>query len=249
MGIFDIFTAKPNEPAPTIPGQPGVPNNPGNIPTPGHDGTVASTEGQGVLPPGVPVVTPPKDDSPLADYKDLWQDDPKKPGEPAPADYSLNPEDLQKVIAKQDFTKLATPEQLAAIAEGGEGAVAANLAIINAVAQQTLTQATLVGNKLTEQMVARAIQDSQDKIPALLRSQLATSHLKDTNPLFSNPAVAPVMEAVRERLLGKFPDATPTQITEMTQDFVMAMGKEFAPKENLNDNGEGGTDWAAYLVS
>jgi len=110
-----------------------------------------------------------------------------------------------------------------------------------------MVQSTMVNNKVTEQAVERALTAHKATLPDMLRSGLVSDHAKNSNPLFDNPAVKPVIEATQERLLQKFPNATPAEITEMTQRFIMAMGQEFTPKDVVNDNSAGETDWDAFM--
>jgi len=240
MSFMDIFKTQEQQPAP----QPAVaPVTEGNIPP---QTTPATLEGN----PTVPAEAA-KNENPLDPYKELWQDKPTDPNAPAPAKppAPLNAADLAKTFGKVDFSSGITAEQHAAIAGGGEGASTAMAEIVNASIQQAMVQSTLINNQLTEQAVAKAVADQAATIPDLVRSQAIANHSAETNPLFKNPAIKPIADATRERLIGKFPDAPPAEITKMTQDFIIAMGAEFAPKETLNDNGAGDTDWAMFLES
>ncbi len=250
MGIFDtIFGSAqpaPVQPA-TIPQVPGQPTPPGNILPP----EVPPIDGSGVIPtpPVAPVAEPKKDDHPLDQFSKLWETEPKKDGEGDDApNTALSAEEIQKVVAKVDFTKSITPENLAAITAGGEGAVAAMVTALNTVGQQALTQSTLINNRLAEQMIAKAIESSNSKIPDIIRSQSASNHLNDTNPLFSNPAVKPVMDAARVAFLGKHPNATPAEITEMTEDYMTAMLESLAPAKPTENTPNKETDWNKFLT-
>jgi len=243
MGMFDIFTnTAPTNAAPAAPVQPaapvpGTPVPPGNLPP-----TAGVTD---PLNPQVPA-TPPEPESPLAQFEKLWEPIPTDPNAPTPtAPVELNAEDVQKAVANATFTQAITPEQLTAIGQGGEAAQAAFTEAMNAVAQQVMVQATLVGNKLTDKAVATALKAQESKLPQLLRDQATTAHLSDTNPVFDNPAVKPIVEQTKAQMLQKFPNATPTEITQMTQDFILAMGEAFAPK--TPELAEGEQDWNKFL--
>jgi hypothetical protein len=148
-------------------------------------------------------------------------------------------------MAGANFAPQITAEQQAAITAGGEGAQEAFNAALNSVAQQVMTQATLVGNKLGEKQIQAAIEKHMATIPELLRTQGSTEHLRTTNPIFENPAVKPVVEATQAQLLQKFPNATHAEITTMTQDYILAMGESFAPPGPTTPDGE--QDWNAFL--
>lgn len=185
----------------------------------------------------------------LDQFKDLWAKAPVDPNAPpAPANtLGLTQEAVQAIVAKTDFSKVVTPETMAAIAAGGEGAQAALAAALNQVAQHTMTQSTIVNNKLTEKYVQEQIKAAVDQLPSAMRSQDTANQLKAANPLFSNPAVAPIMEAARDQLLVKYPNDTPAQITEKAQAYVMAMAQSINPAAPKLEAGDDGQDWSKFL--
>lgn len=256
MSILDMFRTAPiTSPAPVAPVAPApvpgttptpgtAPGQPGNIPAP-QPGAPAE---QGVIPAPEPVapVEPVVPDSPLAPFEKLWDTPPIDPNAPAPTEIpELKAEDVQKIMANANFTPQITDEQRAAIVAGGEGATEAFNAALNSVAQQVMTQATLVGNKLTEKQVAAAIEKHMSNLPELLRNQGSTEHLRTTDPLFENPAVKPIIDITQQQLLQKFPNASLAEITQMTRDFILAMGESFSPPVDTSVPGE--TDWGKFL--
>ena len=246
MSIFDIFTQPPAVP-PTVTPAPAVAASvePGNLPP--NAGITDPNNPQ--IPPVVaePVVAEPiTPELPLDQFKTLWDDVPTDPNAPTPdVPIELKAEDIQKAVANANFTQAITPEQMTAISEGGEGAQKAFAEAMNVVAQQVMVQATLVGSKITDNAVAKALEVERSKIPQMLRDQATTAHLTDTNPIFDNPAIKPIIEQTKAQLLAKNPTATPEQITQMTQDFILAMGEAFTPK--APDLAPGETDWSKFV--
>lgn len=217
---------------------------PGNMPDPATlaNGTTAPTTAPA---PGSAEPNTPAD--PLAPFADMWKSEPAAPGE-QPTGLGLTQEAVQGIVSKTDFSKVISPEALVNIAQGGEAAQAAFAQAMNQVAQHVMVQSTMVNNKLSEQQIERAIQAQLSKLPQTLRQQSSSDHLKSTNPLFSNPAIKPVVEATHAQILQKFPNATHAEVTKMTQDYILAMGAAFAPPQVVNDNsGEGNTDWSKFL--
>lgn len=262
MSIFDMFkteapaatpAAQPNATPNATPAQPAqqqVPLNQGNIPAVPAVVTDPNNPAAPVLESTAGAATPATPDTPLAQFQDLWKDVPNDPNEPAapaqPAE--LTAESIQKIVENVDFSQQVTPETLAAITAGGEDASAAFTNAMNEVARQVMVQSTLVNNKLTERAVEQAVKSHTENLPAMLRSQAASDHLVTSNPLFSNPAIKPVIEATQAQLLAKFPTATHAEITEMTQKYIIAMGETFTPQKAVNDNSESSaTDWEAFL--
>ena len=242
MSIFDIFKPQP-APTPVAPAPNGaVPPNQGNIPA---EGTVVTNLD------GTPAVAPlpAEPASPLAEFKSLWDTAPVDPNAPAGPKAFVAPtaEEVQTAVTKADFTKGFTPEQLAAVTNGGEGAQDALVQLLNSVGQQSLAQSTMVNSQLNEKAMQAAIAAEVAKMPAMLRSQSAADHMKTANPVFSNPAVKPIIEATQQQLQTKFPNATNAELTEMTQNFITAMGAEFAPKPEAAELPAGETDWNSFF--
>lgn len=253
MSIFaNIFgnaqSAQPTQ-ATAVPAQAQAnqPAPPGNIPAP-QVPAAQTPNGEASAP--VPQV-PETPADPLDAYKDLWNTDPNSAAQSAPESYmpELSQETLAKTMGGVDFTKHISPDLMATINAGGEEATAAMLQAINTVAQQSMMQATLVASKLSNQGISKAASKFQETLPEFLRSQQANTYARDTNPLFNNPAVKPVMEATQAQILQKFPNATPAEVTKMTQDYILAMGQAFAPKPEPAAPAAGDVDWSTFLGS
>ena len=250
MSFFNnIFAPKAapvsTQPAAQVPAQQApAPANPGNIPdqtTPVTQVT-PGTEVNGAVPAN-PAAPTEKDDSPMAEFKSLWETVPTDPNNPEPtAPKPLDAEQLQKVMGGADFSKAVTPEMMAAIVAGGDGAATAFTTATNAMVQQAMIQSTLINDKLTKQAVDRAIQATEARIPGLVREQSSAAHIQDANPAFSNPAIKPVIDATRVKLMEKNPNATPQQINAQLTDFLTAMSETVNPGPKA-DPLAGGTDW------
>lgn len=211
------------------------------------------TASNGVVPadPNAAPAEPNLPKSPLDPFQDLWETpkiDPNKP-KPEVIDLSLDPVKLKEIVSKANFAQNITPENIAAIQAGGDGAMAAFQETLNTVAQQTMLQSTLVANKLVEQAVAKMTLEQEAKIPELVRQSATNSSLVEANPLYSDPAVKPMVEMAQSQLAIKFPDATPAELTKMSKDFILAMGKAFNPEAAPNDPKiPEGENWEVFLA-
>ncbi len=240
MSFLDIFKSAPaQQPTPAqAPAQ--QPANtqvqPGNMPeNPNVTNTPATT------PPATPEE---KSNSPLDTHKALWDTVDKK-DEPA-APVKLTEANLQTAMSKANFSKVITAEQMTAIATGGEDAAKALPEIMNAVVQAAMVQSTLINQGLTDKAVADAVAAQQGKIPELLRHQAITDHAKTTNPIFKDPAVIPVLDAVKAQLAVKHPAATPAEITDMTKDIMLGLGQAFTPEPTPDPSASTETDWSTF---
>lgn len=222
---------------------PAALGQPGNIPDPA---TLQGAVAPNATTPAAGSATPTETDNPLAPFAELWKNEPKSPNDAAPEpDFNLTQEAVHGIVSKTDFSKVVSPEHMAAMVAGGEGAQAAFAAALNQVAQHTMVQSTLVNNKLAQKQIEAAIKAQLVKMPSTLRQQSSADHLNSNNPLFSNPAVKPVIEATHAQLLQKFPNATNAEITKMTHDYVLALGSSFAPPAPVTTE-PGDTDWSNF---
>jgi len=255
MSLFDMFNAAPAPVAtpvatPAAPTPLGSPTVPGNLP-PASGLPAAETTGtaaNGVVP--AEVITPVAEPvSPMVEFEKLWEPVAKS-GEPSAQPQKLDPAKLKEIVSKATLTNAVTPEMLTAVTAGGEGAQEAFMSALNSVGQTVLMQATLASNKITEQAVEAAILKQQAEIPNLIRTQSAAAQLRTENPLFSNPAITPVIQAVEQQLAAKNPEATPQELTAMAKNFVTTMAESFAPAPAPATTAVGGAtpqDWEAYF--
>jgi len=243
MGIFDIFTQQ----QPQQQQQQEAPPAAANLETPPAQGTKTSegTAPNGVVPDSVPKTKEPA--SPLENFKDLWQTTDNKEGEQQQPP-SLDPEALKKAVSRIDFSSAVSPEVIEQVTAGGENAAQAFAQALSSVAQQAVMQSTLVSHKLAEQAAQRAREEALKEIPSIVKKQGVADSLTSANPLFSDPAVKPVLESVQQQLTVKYPEATASELTKMAQDYVLAMSKAFAPPQETNtQQQQTETDWEKFL--
>ncbi len=160
----------------------------------------------------------------------------------------LDPAKVQEAMNKADFSGVLTQENLSAIAEGGEGAMNAFRESMNALARQVMSQSTLVANKMIETQVTKALESHQSQLPGLLKKQTLKDNLGSANPLFKNPAIKPVAEAVQMQLAAKYPDASVAEVNEMVSNFLTTMSGAFNPNQQSSDTADlESTDWSKFL--
>lgn len=250
MSLFEKFLGS-STPAPAAeapkPTQPaGTPTPPGNIPEP----TVPSEAGQGTI-PTLPDNLPKQGDipeTPLANFQGLWDANPKPTEGEQSTTSDITKDNVSAAISNINFAGGISEEQFNAVYSGGEQAASALPEILNNVAKNVMTQATLVNHKLAQREVERALAARANEIPAKIREQSVTEHLRTTNPMLDNPAIKPVVEATKSQLLTKYPDATNEQITQMTVNYLQEMQKvvnpaAYAPEPSPDES----EDWAKFL--
>ncbi len=200
-----------------------------------------------VLEPATPA-TPEEPKSPLDAYSKLWDTPKVEEGEKPPAKpQELKAEDIQKIMANTDFSKVVSPEMAAKIAAGGEEAQQAVMQALDVVARNVMVQSTLINKKLTDKAVAEAIKAQLADLPKMLRDASATDHLITNHPLLNDPAIKPVAEATKAKLLEHYPDATNEKIAQMTVAYLQAIGKSLTPAV-VPDTEDLGEDWSKFAA-
>lgn len=232
------------------PANPNAPATPGNIPAP----TATSSEL-----PGTQTQSALEDASksaaisPLEEFKDIWQTPAIDPN--APKDEGLfgqiDPKKLMEAAGRVDFSKSLTPEHFKKISEGGEGAMQAFADSLNQVARQVYAQSAFATTKIVEQAVAKAESRFADKVPSLVKKHQVSDSLRSENPVFSNPAVQPLVSAIESQLTMKHPNATASEISDMAKKYLGTVFAEVQPKQKEvpASNGANGRsdDWSKFF--
>jgi hypothetical protein len=191
------------------------------------------------------------DASPLAAFTDIWQTPTNTdPNANQSIFANLDPAKVRESAAKVNFTGGVNPDQLKAIAAGGEGAVKAFQDVLNAVAQGVYAQSTLANVKIVEQALGKAQETYDARIPGMVKKLSSSESLVAENPLLANPAVQPLVGALQQQLIQKNPNATSAEIQRQISDYFSALGQSFAPKAATPANQRGGRkedDWSLFL--
>lgn len=259
---------------------PGVPGNTATPQPPAPPGSVQDTRSDkinsGIVPDNkqMPELDPAtgkpkvkKDGDELGvDFGKLWDNEEVDPNKQSPQDEAylpkIDPAKLQETIGKVDFSKGIKPEQLTAIATGGEGAAAALAQIVNQVGQQSLLTAFTAANKMIESGLKNAEGRFLGKVDPRITDLLSANNLFASNPAAKDPKFAPMVEGVRKQIQQKYPKFNPGQVeaavNKYFEDFV-SKGTKKAPVKtedeleidntNMLKKGAPGADWEKWFES
>lgn len=245
--VFGAFKptsqAQPGQPVPM--NQPPVTNNLATNPPPATTASTAGTAPNGTIPAGS------AEPAPMEKYKDLWTPPAAtNEGGNDQGNGQIDPQKLMEAAARVDFTKVVDAESMAKIAAGGEEAAQTLVALLNKTAQQVYGQSTVVTSRIVEQAVSQAREQFIAQIPDVIRKQGARAAVFEDNPAFSNPAVAPLIEAQVAQLALKYPKATPGELKGMAQEYLKDMASLINPvKSDASSNkrtANDGDDWSSY---
>lgn len=259
MNIMDFFRpASPaapvaNTPAPAPQPQPVQMPTPGNIPPQTAQTAQGMTDPtlapNGIVPPGTNKTNPP---SPLDAFNDLWNNptNPDPAAVPAPL-LSMDPAKVQEAARRVSFIQnAATEQQMAAIAAGGTEAVKAMMEVMNTVSQNAYAQAAMAATKITETALSRAQTQYDARLPDMIKRHTVSDSIRTNNPAFTHPAVAPIISALEQQLVVKYPTATAAELNAMARQYMEAAGSAFAPptqQTQQQKQAAGETDWMGFM--
>lgn len=236
--IFDMFNKAPAAPAAaTTPTAAAAATNP-TVPNATNTPTPAATDPNGAAAA-----------SPLDQYKDLWKTDPNaKPDEPF--SFNSDPAKLMDTAKTVDFTKIVSPEAMAAINKGGPEAQQAMMQAMNSMNQMVFAQASHAAAKITESALQAQEQRFKDMLPNLIKQHSVQDTLKQDNPLMNDPALAPMVNALQVQFTKQYPNATSGEITRHVNDFLNGAADRIAgtrPKP-AEPKVRGEIDWEAHFL-
>ena len=244
FGAAPQQTQQPQQPQQQVqqPQQPPAgPTPPGNIPQPAGPLTQQSnaTDPNGVIP-----------SQPLDQFKDLWSPVENSAVPNASLFANLDPAKLMEAAKATDFSKLISPDHIAAIQQGGEAASAAFIAAMNSVSQGVYAQSALATTKIVQQALDKQREQITQEIPGIVKRHTVSDNLRTSNPVLNNPAIQPLVGALESQLTMKFPNSTGAEITKMAEEYIAGLGTVFNPQQQQTSATAakpGDTDWTTFL--
>lgn len=243
MTMFqNAFNGGNNNPAPA-PAPAPAPVVPGNLPTAPTD---QGTAGNPNAPASTAVTTPEGMDQ----FNDLWKPAESPAGGAPKGMFNVDPAKLMEAAGRMDFSKAVTPDQLQAISAGGDAAVSAFAAAMNKVAQTVYAQNAMATTKIVEQALAQSKESFMGELPQHIKRQQASDTLRTENPAFSHPAAAPILGALQQQMAVKFPNATASELANMSKQYLENFSDMLKKPEQTNSQSStksGDTDWSTFI--
>lgn len=221
MSIMDMFRSTPaatkQQNAITQSGDPSG----SNVTVPGAD-SGGNTDGK------APAAFPKKaegEESPLSGYEKLWETDPNaKPPASSVPKFDIDPQKLMAAAKSIDFSKVIPADVLE---KASKGDVTALGQAINFSAQAGYAQSAAATTKIVEQALTQQAKVFKEEImPAILRQHTVSQTLVDET-LLNNPAVKPMVDAVKQQFSTKYPQASAAEIAKHTTDYFRGFSEDF----------------------
>lgn len=254
MSIFNAIFGKAPDTSVPPPTPPQSLNNPTGAANPGQPLPTTTgnqvTDNNGLIPVGA--ANPPgpaKVVSPLDPFNDLWNTVKTEPGNDpnAPAFTPPDPAKIMEAAKKVDFSRVITPDHLAKITAGGEGAAKALVEMLQATSQLGYAQSAMATSKIVEAALNNQKTQFESMLPSMVRKLSVNDGLSEQNPLLSNPAIQPLVGAMTEQLTRKNPNASAKEISDQVSRYFNAIGTEFGPKPVASADSRSAQDWSKFL--
>ena len=271
--IFDMFRGGSGNPPATGTGTPqqsatGAPN-PGNMPTGNPDPNNQNADPNARPDPNKPNPAEDRNKSPLAEFAGLWETPPApKDGEAVQPDWNdhasivpelkVDPKKLMESAKRIDFSKAMNPERVAAALKGD---VAAFGEVINSVLQASFANSAMSTSKIVEAMSRQMAEKLYTgALPHHFRKHQVNQTIDSENPIFQDPAVAPMLEMAKSQFQVKYPRASAKEISDLAKRYVLTFadavkggGKPNDPANkggpNSKGNAAGEMDWMEFANS
>lgn len=243
MSVMDMFrsimpSAAPQQQQQAMP-------QPGNIPAGAGNADVNN--------PTVPQGQAQEPVVPLADFADLWKPNPVDPNKPTDNSIlgNMDPAKVMEAARKTDFTKVISQDSMAKINAGGPEAMQAFVESMNNIAQTVYANSAIAASKMVEQATAKMQDRYAADLPAQIKRHAVQDNLRADNPIYTNPAVAPLISAMEQQFTVKYPNASATEITNLARQYVSGLGEVFSPQKAAEkaatEKAAAGTDWTSFL--
>lgn len=160
--------------------------------------------------------------------------------------------DAKKVMESANqvnFLQVANPQDIELVKAGGEEATKALGRILQAVTSASYGQSALASTQMIEQAAKQLEERVMKRLPSQVRNSLVDTSLASSNPAFTHPAVAPLVELAKNNFIKANPTATSEEITSMTTGYMKAVAEAFGskPAATASTAGEESIDWMAEL--
>ncbi len=225
---------------------------PGNIPADAASRLQATanaaTAPNGVIPADMNTQIQ-KPESILDNFKDIWNTPTNNSAAPAPL-FNISQDKLMEAARKQNFKPQLSQEQMAAINAGGPEAMQAMLEVVNTMTQDVYAQSAFAATQLISGALDKSGFAKRADVDSAVKNNLVSDSLRTANPIFSNPVTAPLMEGLKQQILLKNPNASPTELTQLAQEYLQGfMQLAGSPQQQQQQQAAAskGEDWDKFF--
>lgn len=157
----------------------------------------------------------------------------------------IDPNKINESFSKINFAGNITPEQRAAMAQGGEAGVNAMMEVINNVGQQVASRMFHTNYGLLEKALPNAFDKFSGSLDSRINLNMAGNLGRSQNPIMADPQFSPMVDSIRTQISTKYPhlsaDNLNSAVNKYFDDMATKLGykKEAAPAGNNQNQNTG----------
>lgn len=194
--------------------------------------------------PNAPPTTPLNDLTAFGDiFKPTATDTPNSQIPPKRMFPDFASKEMQGEVGKLDFARMIPPEAYAKLLTGDTTQFAQSL---NGVMQQAMLYTMSGMSRLSEDAITSHGKQLSAGIPGMINAQRVQATLEQ-HPILSNPAIAPLREALTTKFTSDYPTASAEDIKAFTDKYLTSIATTVLGDQNkTNKPADIGTDWEAF---
>lgn len=188
--------------------------------------------------------------APMAEFSKLWETKPNDGATTSSLFANIDPAKVQEAAGKVNFAQVVGAETLSKIQAGGPEAAQAFVEAMNKVSQTVYAQSAVATTQLIDRALAEQSTRFEAKLPDLIKRQTASESLKGDNAIFSNPAIAPVVNLIQNQVATMYPNATAAEQKQWTvkyfKELTQAVNPPAPTPKSKGKKDDDGFDWEAF---
>lgn len=189
---------------------------------------------------------PSSQQTPLDKFTDLFKNDPDEkpnPDDPNAPIWNIDPAKLQEQAQQLNFASDEKVQELAQTALKGDSA--ALLELMNAVTRNAYVQSAQLSGMLSEKATKTGVDRLTKTLPGQIRNTQSKDALEGINPVFKHPAMAPLIEPIRQQYQRRNPEASPQDVAKFVEGYLREMSASLGSNEPADPTGRRKADDAS----
>lgn len=189
-------------------------------------------------------------------YEEIWKQEAAPIVNQGPV-FSTDQQKFSEAVAGMDFTK-SVPQELMQKALAGDAQ--SLMGLLNRVGQNAFSAATISSRDMVEHATKKTGGSLEQQVREAVRVALSEANLTKANTAFNDPLVQPLLKEVNGRLRSKFPEASPEELAQKSQQMLMQIAtkivsgspEEVARQKQETDSKEKvtkGQDWEQWATT
>lgn len=162
--------------------------------------------------------------SPIEAMQGIWDTDATDNVDDVSKLFNIEPAKVMEAVRQNNYTQGIDKTLIQKALSGGEDAADALLQVINQAVQTGAAQSHVMAANIAQHGISAASKHLLGRhVPDLVRRHTTREQVRASNPLYQDPLFKPVVEEIHNRVVTKYPDASPAEVAAMTDTYFKQM--------------------------